>query len=305
VRAGARDFLHVEAGREETAGVVERLLETAPAPKASGGGEQIALLCARPDIATSCFAVHLALGLLGAAGAGEKVLLIDLGVPAADSLLYLDVEPSYTFVDAVRSVRRFDQTLIETAFSRDSSGLAVLPLLDDPTQVRDVNGSDMLALFSILKGYFKHTVVNLGGLRSPGFLIQALAQADRTFLLADQSVANCSASRRLLDDLENNRHPIDGIELVLERYTEKLDPSAEKVAEVLDLKLAATLPPAGFEMVRAMNSATTIFESAPESAYARSIRSFGGELAGLEPEPPKRFAGTTIAQKLRALAKRG
>ena len=304
VRAGARDFLRVDSGREETSEVVQRLLESAPAAKAGGGGEQIALLCSRPDIATSCFAVHLALRLLESGRPEGKVLLIDLGVPAADSLLYLDVEPSYTFVDAVRSVRRFDQTLIETAFSRDRSGLAVLPLLEDPTQVRDVNASDMLALFSILKTYFTHTVLNLGGLRSPGFLTQALSQADRTLLLADQSVANCSAARRLLDDLEEHRHPTRDIELVLERYTAKLDPTAEKVAEVLGLKLAATLPPSGFEMVRAMNSATTIYECAPESPYAKGVRALADELAGVEAEEPRGLAAGRLAGKLRALRKR-
>jgi len=305
VRAGARDFLRVESGREETQGAIERLLRTSPAPVPRSGGQQTALLCSRPDIATSCFAVHLALGLQeDAERRDDKVLLVDLGVPAADSLLYLEVEPSYTFVDAVRSVRRFDQTLIETAFSRDRSGLAVLPLLDDPSQVGDVNASDMLALFSILKGHFTHTVLNLGGLRSSGFLAQALSQADRTLLLADQSVANCSAARRLLDDLEERRHPIRDIELVLERYTEKLEPNAEKISEVLGLRVAATMPPAGLEMVRAMNSATTIYECAPESAYAKCVRHLADEIAGREPEAPKGFAATRLGQKLRGLAGR-
>jgi pilus assembly protein CpaE len=303
MRAGARDFLRVEAGREETEAAVERLLRTSPAPT-QGGGEQTAILCSRPDVATSCFAVHLALRLLEDVEGDDKVLLVDLGVPAADSLLYLDVEPSYTFVDAVRSVRRFDQTLIETAFSRDRSGLAVLPLLDDPNQVRDVNASDMLALFSILKGYFTHTVVNLGGLRSPGFLAQVLSQADRTLLLADQSVANCSAARRLLDDLEEARFPTRDIEIVLERYTEKLDPRADKIAEVLGLSVAATLPPAGFEMVRAMNSAMTVYECDPDSPYAKAMRALADDIAGVEPEPPKGFAASRLAQRLRGLKDR-
>lgn len=287
MRAGARDFLRVGSDPLEAEAALRRLLSRTPAPQQAGRGEQIAVLCSRPDIAASSFAVHLALRMVETAGPDEKVLLIDLGVPAADSLLYLDIEPSYTFVDAVRSVRRFDQTLIETAFSRDRSGLAVLPLLDDPTQMRDVNGNDMLALFSILKTYFSRTVLNLGGLRSSAFLSQALAQADRTLLLADQSVANCSAARRLLSELEGLRYPVHDIRLVLERYTPKLDPDAAKVAEVLGLSLAATLPPNGFDMVRAMNSATTIYECAPDSPYARGVRGLADGLVGITPEAPR------------------
>jgi hypothetical protein len=54
---------------------------------------------------------------------------------------------------------------------------------------------------------------------------------------------------------------------VLERYTDKLEPQGPKVSELLGLELAATLPPNGFDIVRAMNSATTLFELAPESPY--------------------------------------
>jgi pilus assembly protein CpaE len=169
VRAGARDFVRVGSDRGEAHAAFQRVFDSAPSQSATRlpTGKQIALLCSRPDIAASSFAVHLALRMVEVARRDEKVLMIDLGVPAADSLLYLDVEPSYTFVDAVRSVRRFDQTLIETAFSRDSSGLALLPLLDDPGQIRDVNGNDMLALFSIMKSHFDRTILYLGGLRSP------------------------------------------------------------------------------------------------------------------------------------------
>jgi pilus assembly protein CpaE len=306
VRAGARDFVRIGSDRGEAHAAFQRVFESAPAP--GGGavpeGKQIALLCSRPDIAASSFAVHLALRMVEVSRRDEKVLMIDLGVPAADSLLYLDVEPSYTFVDAVRSVRRFDQTLIETAFSRDRSGLALLPVLDDPGQIRDVNANDMLALFSILKSHFMHTILYLGGLRSPEFLMQALAQADQVLLLADQSVANCSAARRLLDDLRELNYPVRDIRLVLERYTDKLEPHGDKVAELLGLPLAATLPPNGFDIVRAMNSATTLFELAPESPYVTGMRALVDQLLGRQTAAPPASRGAQLVDRLRKLVGR-
>lgn len=307
VRAGARDFVRVGADRGEAHAAFQRVFESAPSQSATAApnGKQIALLCSRPDIAASSFAVHLALRMVEVARRDEKVLMIDLGVPAADSLLYLDVEPSYTFVDAVRSVRRFDQTLIETAFSRDPSGLALLPLLDDPGQIRDVNGNDMLALFSILKSHFSRTILYLGGLRSPEFLVQALAQADQVLLLADQSVANCSAAKRLLDDLKELNHPVREIRLVLERYTDKLEPHAAKVAELLGLELAAALPPNGFDIVRAMNSATNLFELAPESPYVIGMRKLVDQLLGRKPaEEPASRASQLLDRVRKAVSRR-
>jgi pilus assembly protein CpaE len=308
IRAGARDFVRVGDDRREALAAFQRVFDSAPAaqsPAAAPAGKQIALLCSRPDIAASSFAVHLSLRMVEVARRDEKVLMIDLGVPTADSLLYLDVEPSYTFVDAVRSVRRFDQTLIETAFSRDRTGLALLPLLDDPGQIRDVNANDMLALFSILKSHFAHTILYLGGLRSPDFLIQALAQADQVLLLADQSVANCSAARRLLDDLKEMNYPVGDIRLVLERYTEKLEPHGEKVAELLGLPLAATLPPNGFDIVRAMNGATNLFELAPESPYVRGMQRLVDGLLGRRHEEPPASRTAAALARLRRIVRRG
>jgi len=306
VRAGARDFVRVGSSRSEAHAAFQRVFESAPSQSAAAPpvGKQTALLCSRPDIAASSFAVHLALRMVEVARRDEKVLMIDLGVPAADSLLYLDVEPSYTFVDAVRSVRRFDQTLIESAFSRDRSGLALLPLLDDPGQIRDVNANDMLALFSILKSHFSHTILYLGGLRSPDFLIQALAQADQVLLLADQSVANCSAAKRLLDDLKELNYPVRDIRLVLERYTDKLEPHADKVAELLGLELAAALPPNGFDIVRAMNSATNLFELAPESPYVVGMRALVDGLLGRKPSARPASRASLLLDRVRKVVRR-
>jgi pilus assembly protein CpaE len=209
VRAGARDFVRVGSSRSEAHAAFQRVFESAPTQtagaRAGGPADRAPVLAARHRRVELCGAPRAAHGRGRAArreGADDRPRRADGRLAAVSRR-----RASYTFVDAVRSVRRFDQTLIESAFSRDRSGLALLPLLDDPSQIRDVNANDMLALFSILKSHFTHTILYLGGLRSPDFLVQALAQADQVLLLADQSVANCSAARRLLDDLRELNYP--------------------------------------------------------------------------------------------------
>lgn len=290
MRAGAVDFIRIGSDPRELRDTVDRLRERKPGELRGGGGDQVAVLCARPDISTSTFAVHLALAQVQAAEGSN--LLIDLAMPASDSLFFLDMERSYTFLDALRSVRRFDETLIQTAFSRDPSGLAVLPLPDDPSPMQEITGNDMLALFSVLKSYFEHTVLNLGGLRSPEFVAPALAAADRILLMADQSVASCSAARKLIEGVVARGVSNDSIELVIDRFTPTLDPSAEKIAEVLGVKLCGTLPPNGFAMLKAMNSARSIFEIAPDSPYVKSVRKINAGLLGIdyEEEEPGLFS---------------
>ena len=162
----------------------------------------------------------------------------------------------------------------------------------------------MLALFSMLKGHFSRTILYLGGLRSPEFLVQALAQADQVLMLADQSVANCSASKRLLDDLKELNYPTRDIRLVLERYTDKIEPHGAKVAELLGLQLAATLPPNGLDIVRAMNSATNLFELAPESPYVTGMHALVDTLLGRKPSAPPRSRASQLLGRVRKVVRR-
>jgi pilus assembly protein CpaE len=302
MRAGARDFIQL---RSEPAGLREAIERMTLAPPienhAAPEGIQLAVLCGRPDVATSTFSVHLALACLEAAGEGEEVLLVDLGQPSSDSLLFLDLLPSYTFVDAARSVRRFDQTLIQTAFARHKSGLAVLPLPEDPAEMERVSTTDMLALFGVLKQYFRYSIVNLGGLRSADFLIQALARVDRQVLIADQAVVSCAAAHKLVEALAAHGVAVAEIELVVDRYTERLEPNAERIAELLGVKLVGTLPPNGFELLRAMNLAQSVFESAPRSPYGAGVRSIASRLLGIGDAPASRTVPARVADRVRGL----
>jgi pilus assembly protein CpaE len=306
MRAGARDFVELTPNPAGLRDAVARLMVSPP--RDDGGhaeGVQLAVLCGRPDVATSTFSVHLALACLEAAGRGEEVLLVDLGQPSSDSLLFLDLVPSYTFVDAARSVRRFDQTLISTAFARHKSGLAVLPLPEDPAEMEAVSTADMLALFGVLKQYFRYSIVNLGGLRSADFLIQALARVDRQVLIADQAVVSCAAAHKLVEALAARGVAVGEIELLVDRYTERLEPNAERIAELLGVKLVGTLPPNGFELLRAMNLAQSVFESAPRSPYGAAVRSVASRLLRIGDSTVPRTVPTRVADRLRGLFARG
>jgi pilus assembly protein CpaE len=302
MRAGVRDFVDLASARSGVREAVDRVA-TSPAlePRAAAEGMQLAVLCGRPDVATSTFSVHLALACLEAARPGEEVLLVDLGQPSSDSLLFLDLVPSYTFVDAARSVRRFDQTLIQTAFARHKSGLAVLPLPEDAAEIETVPTADTLALFGALKHYFRYSIVNLGGLHPPDFLIQALARVDRKILIADQAVVSCAAAHKLVEALAARGVAVGDVELLIDRYTERLEPNGERIAELLGVKLLGTLPPNGFELLRAMNLAQSIFESAPRSPYGAGVRSVAARLLGLAEPTATLTASERVVQGVRSL----
>ena len=136
------------------------------------------LASARPGGDATMFALHLALALREAQPKHD-ILLLDLGVPAGDSLQYLGIDPSYTFMDAIRSLRRLDDTLINTAFPKHDSGLRILAMPEDALDAGRITSADLYVLVNVLKRHFHQIVVNLGGVPASEFLYVLLGRADR------------------------------------------------------------------------------------------------------------------------------
>jgi Flp pilus assembly CpaE family ATPase len=91
---------------------------------------------------------------------------------------------------------------------------------------------------------------------------------------------------------------------VLERYTDKLEPHADKVAELLGLPLAAALPPNGFDIVRAMNSATNLFELAPQSPYVLGMQALVDDLLGRQRSKAPQSRGAMLLDRVRKAVRR-
>ncbi|MDC6636353.1 hypothetical protein OEZ81_25775, partial [Leclercia adecarboxylata] len=97
----------------------------------------VLLLGVRPGVGSSTLAAHLgvlagqaALSNPSAAGdaapADAGTLLLDLGQPTGDLSLYLNVDPSFHFDDALRNAARIDATLARTAMAHHPAGVTLL-----------------------------------------------------------------------------------------------------------------------------------------------------------------------------------
>ena len=289
MRAGARDVVAVGSSERQAQDALYRLrgraISTSDTAAALAGeqhsadGEIYAFLSARPYEGVTTAAVHTALALNEEAPE-ESTLLLDLGVPAADSLLFLDLQSTYTFVDAVRSVRRLDHTLIRTAFTKHRSGLTLLSLPEEPVDTSEFTPADVMILFNILRGYFKYIVVNLGGVAPSEFVQLVLSRSDRTLLVAEQAVPIAHASKRLLNYLNAHDHSVSDIRLLVDRYTPDVGLEAEDMASVLDLDVEMNLPSSGLMRLRALNTGRTIFEESPDDRYSKAIRELAARLSG-------------------------
>jgi pilus assembly protein CpaE len=285
MRAGARDFLRVGSPPREVQALVHRLEEKSPKDAAAPAshGQIFAFLSARPYEGITTLAVHTAIALLQPQepeqNHDQRVLLLDLGMPPADSLLTLGLKSTYTFIDAIRSVRRFDHTLIRTAFTRHKSGLTLLSLPDDLKELEGVTSADVMILLNILRSYFRHIIIHLGGVTPSDFVRLILSKSDQVFLVVEQSVPSCHAGKHLLDFLGARDYPTGSIGLIVDRYAPEIGLEAQDVAEVLGLPLKHTLPPSGMVRIKALNAGRSIFEVAPGDPYSRAVHALAGKLS--------------------------
>ena len=272
LRSGARDLVPLGADSAELHAAVERVLSRHAAiqPRRAGGGVH-AVVCARPDGTSASFATHLTLAIRRQVPIDEKVLLLDLGTPVGDSLLLLDLRPTYSFADAVRSVRRFDQTLIHAAFARHSSGISVLALPEDPADLEGIRPADAIALTGVLKAYFDHIVINLSGLFDLDQLFAMLEKASSVLVHTDQCVATCRANYRLLEAIRQAKVPLEESICVVDRFQPRVDPPPEQIAELLNLERWFCLPPEGIRMLQGLNTGRSILDQAPTCGYSRAI----------------------------------
>lgn len=296
LRAGARDFISPDMRPGEVVSLVRRAAsrEVGDNHRAAAGSEGVmtAVASARPGGDATMFALHLALALQEQAPK-DDVLLLDLGVPAGDSLQYLGIEPTYTFVDAIRSLRRLDDTLINTAFPKHDSGLRILAMPDDALDVGRITSADLYVLVNALKRHFKQIVLNVGGVPASDFLYVLLGRAERILMLVEQSVPSCKQNRTLLQKLRDNKVGIGQASLVVDRYLSSVPPDADTIAKGFGIPLLCTLPSSGMARLTMMNSGESLFTSAPRDPYTLAIRKIAHGLSRDPSEPIKPVSATS------------
>jgi pilus assembly protein CpaE len=273
MRAGARDFITTSSRHSEVINLVQRLQNRTPAPNtpAASLGKIMALVSARPGSDTPMLALHLALAMQGEQKE-RNTLLLDLGNPVGDTLTYLGLNSPYSFIDAVRSLRRLDSMLIDSAFAKHESGVSLLTLPEEQGAMSEITSADIYVLLGMLRRYFSRIIINLGGVPQSDFLYLLLNNADNTLVVIEQSVPSCKQNMQLVRKMIEHNIAMENVELVIDRYLPQLPPDAESLSRGFGLELLATLPPSGMARLSMMNSGESLFRCAPRDPYTQAVR---------------------------------
>jgi pilus assembly protein CpaE len=306
MRAGARDLLDIEPkgatpealhiAAMRALDMVSRLLaEPVSADSTARRGKLIVLLGARAGAGVSTLAANLSVALqkrLARRKTGaQSAALLDLGLPAADSTLLLDTPSELHFHDAVRNLRRFDDTFVHTAFARHASGLALMTLPADLAEMRTISYAAAVKTLDRLRAFFDYQIVDLGGFSNLEFVSHVIDAADTVWLVCDANVASAVSAASLVASLEAAHEAEPGVsrrkpELIVNKYDPTGHLAAEALATRLNLPLAAVLPARAQTLMRAVNQGQLLSETQPKDPYTRAVDAIAAQIAGdAEPAP--------------------
>jgi pilus assembly protein CpaE len=285
LRSGVDDFIDVTAAMAEINATLAALLQRRSAALARVRGRTVALLGARGGLGVTTLATNMALLLqdaiarrpvcTNAAGAVEPprgAALLDLGLPARDGLLHLDMQSSFSFVDGVHNLRRLDQTLVQTAIAHHTSGVAVLPLPASLAQVRDISHADSATLVRRMADFFDYQVTDLGGFSAIDFIAQAVQEADKAWVVCDQSLGGIVSTANLLRELQARGIEPQRFSLVVNKLDANVGISARDIAGRLGLPLAHVLPMRRTALLAAGGRGEVLARAARNDPYVLAVQ---------------------------------
>lgn len=285
MRAGARDFFVLRRD-DATLGVqIGRLLRRSGAAAAATpakNGKLYGVLSAHPGEAIAFLAEHLALGLLESAP-NERTLLLDVATPAGAAAIFLNLNATYSALDAISDAYRCDQSLVDTAFTKHSSGLYVLSLPEDHLGPVSIDAGDLLKLLQVLRSLFANIVVALDGYLPLGALVGVSNEADRLLLLSDQSILRSRHNKHLLRALRLEGCALDRAGLVVDDYRRRLGLEPKNLAELFELPLYSTLQAEPATRLVSMNSGEPLYTLARKDPYSLGVKKLATALAAGQP----------------------
>jgi len=293
LRAGVRDFIDLSAPAEDALRITRQVLDNIVEP-VSRHGQVTALLGARIGMGVSTLAANLSVMLQRRDVAqGRKAALLDLGLPASDGSLLLNTRSEFNFVEAVRNLRRFDQTFVHTALSHHSSGLALTALPPNLADMREVSYSSSIGLLNRLRAFFDQQIIDLGGFTNSEFIAHVVQACDEVWLLCDQGVASIVSAVSVLDSLREEGVDTANVKLIVNKFDADLGLAAAQIAQRLEIPLLATLPERRVALGQAVNQGHLLADVAARDPYVRALEPLIERLGGAQRDSAQTRGGKT------------
>lgn len=214
---------------------------------------------------------------------GKRVLLVDLDLELGEVALVLGIQPRFNFVDMVQNFHRMDAGLLTSYIERHETGVHLLSAPFHPERAEVVSGDEIRRILHYLRQHYDYLVVDTPKSFSP-VAFAAIDQSDAVFVVANLDLPSLRNIQRGLPMLKRALpRGEEQIRLVVNRFQEDSDISAEDVEKTIGLKVYATVSNDYEAVIQSINTGKPVVLNG-KSAYSQDIRQLVARLTGLRAE---------------------
>jgi pilus assembly protein CpaE len=278
MKAGVRDVLEASQKPEELASAIRRAAEVvertrgsaqqeATAPSAPKRGKIVTVFGTKGGVGKTTIATNL--GVLLADRHGARTILLDLDLEFGDTAIMLQLAPTRTIFDAVRSFERLDAEMLEGFLARHPCGMEVLMAPVQPEQAEGISSSRITHIIDLASQLADYVVIDTPACFSEGVLC-ALDRSDEVYSVATMDVPSVKNTRISLKKLLQLGCDGGRIRLVLNRADSKVGLTPREVEKAVGFNVATRVPSDRL-VPRAVNRGIPVVLDAPRSGVARSL----------------------------------
>ena len=275
IRAGAVEFLRRPVQRADLAAALEKLhrLRRGSQPPRRAG-RITSVFSTKGGLGVTTLATNLAVCL--AERSSDGTVLIDLDTRQSDVATFLNLRYTYSVLDALESLERLDDSLLQGLLVKHASGLFVLP---GPNRVErtHLSAERVQTVLEIIRAHFGHVILDLRHDFDPG-TIAALEASDTILYLTSLTVSALRSGSAGLAALRHLGINMQRVKLVVMRDGTGEDVTLKHAQEALGVPVYWRTPSEYPTVVSSINNGQPVVSAAPRSRIAKNLRDLAGGL---------------------------
>lgn len=270
MRAGAREFLPKPVIKDDFDKTINKLKEQFYGTEKTTNCKIITLFSNKGGIGKTSIATNLALELANITK--EKVALVDMNFQLGDVATFLDIKPSFDISYVVQNIEGTDDSFLLSTLDRYKD--TNLYVLADPPymeQAKDITPEQISKLFDALRKTFSYVIVDTSNV----FYGKTITVLDNTDFIMLVTIVNIPAIRncqRCLDIFDRLGYDKDKTKIVINRYMENDEVTAEDLEQALNQKVYWKIPNNYFTIMSSINKGVPVSLINENSNIAQSYR---------------------------------
>jgi len=208
-----------------------------------------------------------------------RTVLVDLNMPLGDVPLYLSMEDKrlYSITDFVYNLNRFDENLIYESLSRHESGLYLLSLPREVSELDGLTGEIIKTIIHALRRYYDHVIIDCASDLS-ALTLSSLDESDNIVLIAEPSLSSLRSVNSVMQLTQKLGYLKETIKLVVNRNTSHNDEMMDEVIDALNIDTVVRVSNRYLDFTESLKEGVLLKDYNPDSIVNGQLKSIANIL---------------------------